>query len=447
MSRRPERIVHLGVGAFFRAHQAWYTNQVDVDGEWGIVGYTGRSATVAQELAPQDCKYTLISRDADGDHLQVIESLVRVEDGANVADLVRTVSKPEIALVTMTITEAGYRVKTDLTLDTTDAEVATDLAILAGDLPGVPSTVIGRLALALDERRKAGAGPIAVVSCDNMPENGTVVRNALEGFAAVMGAQTIGYFQNQVSYVTTSIDRITPKTTDEDKAFVLSQTGWNDASPVVTEPFRDWVLSGDFPAGRPEWENAGARFVADIEPWENRKLWLLNGAHSLLAYAGLIAGHQTVSQAIADESLLTEVVGFWNEACQLLTSSTADTATLSLQEYRDALLERFRNPRIRHNLAQIANEGATKLRVRIAPTALAQLALGKPASASAFTIAAWVHWISRTADYVDARASEIEAAKALASTPGEDSVKALVAIVSPKLAENPGFLSEIKQLQ
>jgi fructuronate reductase len=436
-SRRPERIVHIGVGAFFRAHQAWYTNQVDHTQEWGIVGYTGRSAMVADELRPQDCKYSLITRSATGDHIDIIESLVRVEDGANVADLVATVANPLTALVTLTITEAGYRVKPDLTLDTADSEVAWDLQVLSEAVVASPVTAMGRLALALDARRKAGAGPIAIVSCDNMPDNGKVVRQALEGFAAVMGVQTVAYFQNQVSYVTTSIDRITPKTTDADKALVVAQTGWADNSPVVTEPFRDWVLSGEFPAGRPAWEEAGARFVDEIEPWENRKLWLLNGSHSLLAYAGQLAGYETVSDAIADAGLLEAVEKFWDEACEQLP-----TQGLDLPAYRAALLERFRNPRIRHNLAQIANEGATKLRVRVAPAALAQLKKGKSGEASAFAIAAWVKWISQTDNYIDARGADIELAKK-----ASDSVTALVTLVSPQLAENAAFLDRIRALQ
>lgn len=437
-SRRPERIVHLGVGAFFRAHQAWYTNQVDAAGEWGIVGYTGRSATVAQELSGQDGKYHLITRSADGDTIDQIESLVRVEDGANVADLVATIANPAISIVTLTITEAGYRVNAGLALDTTDPAVVRDLEILEGSEPGYPATAVGRLALALHVRREGGAGPIAIVPCDNMPMNGLVIRNALVGFAAALGKEYAAYICDHVSFVTTSIDRITPKTTEADKQLVLQETGIADASPVVTEPFRDWVLSGAFPAGRPAWENAGARFVDDIHPFENRKLWLLNGSHSLLAYAGQLRGHQTVAQAIGDTALLAAVDAFWDEACEEL-SKYPNAAELNLGEYRAALLERFRNPRIAHNLAQIANDGATKLRVRVAPTALAQLAAGHSAVASAFAIGSWIEWISQTAEYVDSRREDIETAKA-----STDSVKALLALISPELAQNHDFLTEIR---
>ena len=437
-SRRPERIVHLGVGAFFRAHQAWYTNQVDTAGEWGIVGYTGRSATVAEELFGQDGKYHLITRSAQGDTFEQIESLVRVEDGANVTDLVATIANPEICIVTLTITEAGYRVNAGLALDTTDPAVIRDLEILEGSEPGYPTTAVGRLALALHVRREAGAGPIAIVPCDNMPMNGLVIRNVLVGFAAALGKEYAAYICDQVSFVTTSIDRITPKTTEADRLLVLQETGISDASPVVTEPFRDWVLSGSFPAGRPAWENAGARFVEDIHPFENRKLWLLNGSHSLLAYAGQLRGHETVAQAIADPALLTAVTTFWDEACQEL-DKYPNAVELNLGDYRAALLERFRNPRIAHNLAQIAIDGATKLRVRVAPTALAQLATGHRAAASAFAIRAWIDWISQAKEYVDSRQDEIEAAKSSA-----DSVAALLQLISPELAQHQDFLTEIR---
>lgn len=432
---RPERIVHLGVGAFFRAHQAWYTQHATDAAEWGIVGYTGRSATVAEELRPQGCKYHLITRGETGDEVQLIESLVRVEDGANVADLVATVARSQTAIVTLTITEAGYRVTPDFALDTRDPEVAADLLILAGSEDGAPTTAMGRLALALNSRRLAGGGDIAIVPCDNMPANGKVAKAALTGFGAALGVEFVRYLNSQVSFVTTSIDRITPKTTDAEKQLVAEFAGWADASPVVTEQFSDWVLEGDFPAGRPMWESAGARFVDEIEPFENRKLWLLNGAHSLLAYAGLNRGHHTVAEAIGDPVLLARVEEFWDAACAVLSQHPA-ASELDLPAYRAALLERFRNGRIRHNLAQIANDGATKLRVRIAPTA------SLSPSAGVFAIGSWVKWILADTTYVDSRSAEIEVAK-LASDPA----KALVAIIGANLAENQAFMDQVRAVQ
>jgi len=438
---RPERIVHLGVGAFFRAHQAWYTQHASDAADWGIVGYTGRSAAVADELRRQGCKYHLITRGESGDQIELIESLVRVEDGANVADLVATVARPEIALVTLTITEAGYRVTPEFELDVHDPEVASDLLVLSGHEEGAPVTAMGRLALALNARRLAGVGAIAIVPCDNMPANGRVAKAALAGFGSVLGVGYQSYLNTEVSFVTTSIDRITPKTTDAEKALVADFAGWNDASPVVTEPFRDWVLEGDFPAGRPAWETSGARFVTEIEPFENRKLWLLNGSHSLLAYAGQNRGHQTVAEAIGDEYLLHRVEAFWDEACGILGAGEG-AADLDLPGYRAALLERFRNGRIRHNLAQIANDGATKLRVRVAPTAQAFLSAGSLPTSSAFAVGSWVKWIRGAANYVDSRSADIELAKS-----ANDPVHALVNIIGANLAENQSFMDLVRAVQ
>ena len=168
--------------------------------------------------------------------------------------------------------------------------------------------------LALAARRAAGAGPLAVVCCDNLSNNGTVARNAVAGFAGAWDAGLAAWIDANISFVSTSVDRITPRTTDADLAAVEAACGYRDNSPVVAEPFSNWVLSGDFPAGRPRWEDAGAVFVADIEPYENRKLWLLNGAHSLLAYAGQLRGHTTVAQALADPLCLQAVESFWDEA-------------------------------------------------------------------------------------------------------------------------------------
>jgi fructuronate reductase len=429
------------VGAFFRAHQAWYTQHASDAADWGIVGYTGRSAAVADELRPQGCKYHLITRGESGDQIELIESLVRVEDGANVADLVATVARPEIALLTLTITEAGYRVTPDFELDVHDPEVASDLLVLSGHEEGAPVTAMGRLALALNARRLAGVGAIAIVPCDNMPANGRVAKAALAGFGSVLGVDYQRYLNTEVSFVTTSIDRITPKTTDAEKVLVADFAGWNDASPVVTEPFRDWVLEGDFPAGRPAWETSGARFVTELEPFENRKLWLLNGSHSLLAYAGQNRGHQTVAEAIGDEYLLHRVEAFWDEACGILGAGEG-AADLDLPGYRAALLERFRNGRIRHNLAQIANDGATKLRVRVAPTVQAMLSAGTLPTASAFAVGSWVKWIRGAANYVDSRSADIELAKW-----ATDPVLALVNIIGANLAENQSFMDLVRAVQ
>lgn len=433
----PVRIVHIGLGAFARAHQAWYTAQVDERGEWGIAAFTGRSPDVAEELAPQDGLFTLLRRSAEGDTAEIVTSIVAVEDGANVARLVELIAAPGTAVVTLTITESGYRLRADGAPDLGDAVVAEDLslvrALLAGaEASSAPRSALGRLVVGLAARRTAGAGPLAIVPCDNMPDNGSFVRQGLRGFAESDPA-LVAWIDDNVSFVSTSVDRITPKTVPEDIVDVAALTGWQDASPVVTEPFSDWILSGDFPAGRPRWEQAGARVVEDIEPFERRKLWLLNGAHSLLAYSGMLRGHRTVAEAIGDPVCAAEVEDVWDAAARHLPED------LGLDEYRDALRARFANARIAHHLAQIAGEAVAKLRVRIVPVALAERGQDRPAGAAATAIGAWVALVLRRTPLTDAQEDAVSAAAAL-----PEPEVALVALLDDALAADSEFMEQIR---
>jgi fructuronate reductase len=393
--RPPVRIVHLGIGAFHRAHQAWYTAHASDAQDWGIAAFTGRSPAVAHKLADQDGLYTLVERGADGDRFEVVESIVRVEPGSNVDALTALLSDGDVAIVTLTITEAGYRLTPEDHPDLSDPEVAADLNALRGRAAKsshgeLPTTALGRLLLGLDERRRSGSGPIAIVSCDNLPDNGGRLGRGLRAFADGISPDLEKWVAEHVSFVQTSVDRITPRTTESDRAEVLAVTGRDDQSPVVTEPFSDWVLSGEFPAGRPDWEAAGARFVDDIEPWERRKLWLLNGAHTLLAAAGPLLGRATVAEAITDPRCRQAVELLWDDAIRHLPEE------LQLSDYRSALLDRFENPRIEHRLEQIASDALRKLRLRVAPVARLEISAGRSADGCAAAIAAWIVSVRRS---------------------------------------------------
>ena len=340
-AKAPVRIVHLGLGAFHRSHQAWYTHQASDAADWGIAAFTGRRPDAALALAEQDGLYTIVNRADGGDSFAVVSSIVEAVDGADVQRLAELVAAPATAVITLTITEAAYRLRADGQLDRAAPDVAADLALLASG-SGSPATPLGRLVLALAARRAAGAGPLAVVCCDNLSNNGTVAHNAVAGMAGAWDAGLAGWIDANVSFVSTSVDRITPRTTAADIAAVQAACGYRDNSPVVAEPFSNWVLSGDFPAGRPRWEDAGAVFVAEIEPYENRKLWLLNGAHSLLAYAGQLRGHTTVAQALADPLCLQAVEKFWDEAEANLSGPEGNAADLQIPAYRAALLAAIR---------------------------------------------------------------------------------------------------------
>ncbi len=406
---KPERIVHIGLGAFFRAHQAVYTQHASDSQDWGIVAYTGRSASLADQLRPQGCKYTLVVKTAAQDSFEVIDSVVRVEAAENVVDLIQTISNPETAIVTLTITEAGYQPSAQ----------------------PLDSYAIGRLALALDARRKAGVAAPTLLSCDNMPDNSMVLRKALLVAGSTLGSEFQEYV-GQASYVSSSVDRITPKTTDDDVALVAA-TGFPSSAPVITEEFSDWVLSGEFPLGRPNWESAGARFVAELEPWENRKLWLLNGAHSLIASYGLRLGYQSVDQAIQDSEIRAAVDAWWSDATEQLPTG------LDLENYKQSLLRRFSNPRISHKLAQIALEGLTKHSVRFATVAEEYVARGVMPHGAIGAIASYITGLGLGFGLSDSRSQGLNSALA-----AEDPVLSLLKLISPRLAESSEFVSELR---
>jgi fructuronate reductase len=403
---RPARIVHIGVGNFSRAHQAWYTAQVDPEAGWGIVAFTGRSAAVADALNRQDGLYTLIERGPDGDRFQVIDVIGDTRPASDITGLIAAVAAPETAVVTLTITEAGYT-----------------LSPTGGGIPPVPA----RLASALAARREAAAGPLAIVSCDNVHANGAVLRELTLAAAEFGPADARAWIESEVSFVGTSVDRITPRTTTDDLLGVQRELDRIDDVPVVCEPFTDWILCGEFPGGRPRWEDAGARFVDDVEPWELRKLWLLNGGHSLLAYTGLLCGYATVAEAAADPELSVALDRFWDLAGRHLPSAV----DLDLERYRRDLKARFANTRIAYPLTQIAGDGLGKLRNRVVPVVEAALAVGESPQPALLVIAAWAQWLSGLSDLAAVHAHAAELRSAHSSSGGEDRTRALIDLLAP----------------
>ncbi|GAA5201613.1 mannitol dehydrogenase family protein [Arthrobacter gyeryongensis] len=440
--RPPIRIVHLGLGAFHRAHEAWYTWKADSEAEWGIACFTGRSPAAATALASQDGLYTLIERSATGDTFQVVSSIVEARDGSELARLRELLRAETTAVVTLTITEAGYHLLPNGALDLDQPAVAADIQALrqSEDLPdnGGPSTPIGRLVLGLGDRMSARAGEIAIVCCDNLADNAAATRNAVFGLAQAADPPLASWIAENVSFVGTSVDRITPRTTDADLDIVREYLGLEDHSPVVTEPFTNWILSGSFPMGRPAWEDAGAVFVENLEPYENRKLWLLNGAHSLLAYTGLQRGHTTVAEALLDPYCSRWVQEFWDEAERNLPSKE-----LQISAYRAALLERFSNKRISHQLSQIAADGTHKLRMRALPVIQAELSAGRPATGAMRVISAWLGWVQGAETIQD---PAIEAIRAALQQDGRKRTESLTATIDQQLAQDPSALELIEKL-
>ncbi|MDN5795859.1 MAG: mannitol dehydrogenase family protein [Intrasporangium sp.] len=400
----PVRHVHLGVGNFFRAHAAWYTEHAPDADEWGIAAFTGRSPAVAEALGGQDGLYTLLVRGPEGSVPEVISSLSAVHPADDLAALRRYFADPAMAVVTSTVTEAGYQRDASGGLDTAAVEVQADIAALTADpAGGVVTTTPGRLVAGLLARRAAGAGAIALVPNDNVPENGEMVSRVVHDLARLVDASLLSWIDANVSFVTTMVDRITPRTTDADREEVVRQTGIDDPETVPTEPFSEWVIAGQFPGGRPAWDAAGARIVEDVRPFEQRKLWLLNGSHSLMAYGASVLGHETVADAIADPEVLGWVQQWWDAAAAHLPLPPEE-----IDSYRQALLERYRNPQIRHLLAQIAADGSQKIPIRAVPVIKAELGEGRVAEGATRTVAAWIaHLRGHGAPVTDARADEV----------------------------------------
>ena len=435
----PVRIVHLGLGNFFRAHQAFYTSEASDADAWGIAAFTGRSGTLADDLAAQDGLYTLIVRGADHDDCLVLGALSAAHIGTDAEAWRGYLSRREVAIVTLTVTEAGYLRDQRGALDVERADFRADVAAFQADLPVAVRTVPGRLVAGLAARRAVNGGPLAVVSCDNLPDNGAIAARVVADFADLVDPPLAAWIHDNVSFVTTMVDRITPRTTPEDLRAVTELTGRADSAPVVTEPYHEWVLSGDFPGGRPAWQEAGARFVADITPYEQRKLWLLNGGHSLLAYAGSARGHGTIAEAVTDSVCRDWLQQWWTEASGHLPMPEAELA-----DYRTALLHRFANPRIQHRLAQIAADGSQKLPVRVLPVLRAERAQGRLPIGALRIVAAWIgHLRGRGAPVTDAAAATLAEA---AADPLDEAVRRILTYLDPALAADAPIATAVTEL-
>lgn len=438
----PVRIVHLGLGNFTRAHQAWYTEQAPDHDSWGIAAFSGHSGAgrrsrVVDALAGQDGVYTLITRGPDGDRFAVISSLSAVHAGSEHDAFRRYLADPQVAIMTSTVTESGYQRDGQGHLEMNDA-VRADIAALRSDPDAVPLTVPGRVTSGLAARRASGAGPITILPCDNLAENGVAFRTVVTEFAAALDPDLADWAQDpaHVTWATSMVDRITPATTDADVDVVRDGCGYLDAAPVPTEPFAEWVISGAFPAGRPAWEKAGVQIVDDVAPFEQRKLWLLNGAHSLLAYLGPLQGCETVAEAMAEPHCRQAVDDWW--------ATAAPHLSIPAEDYCRALEQRFENPNIRHLLAQIASDGSAKLPQRIVPVLELERSQGRLPRVAALGIAAWtLHLRGRSTPVRDAGARAIQG---LADGSDAEAARRVVAFLAPSLADDSELIGLVEAM-
>jgi fructuronate reductase len=399
-------IVHLGIGAFQRAHQAIYTEAALAAGDrrWGVVGASLRSPAARDQLKSQDGLYTLAVRGAAGETLQVIgavrDVLVAPEDPQA---LLRALTDPAVKIVTLTVTEKGYCYDpATAALDEAHPDIVHDVAN-----PARPRTAPGFIVEALRRRREAQEHAFTVLCCDNLPHNGRTVRTIVTRLAKLIDPQLAGYIANEVAFPSTMVDRITPATTDADRAAISGALGVEDASPVVTEPFSQWVIEDRFPAGRPDWSIGGAEFVADVAPYENMKLRLLNGSHSTLAYLGYLAGYETVSDTMGDASYRRLVDGLMDDAATTLKMPPgADVAA-----YKRALIARFENPALKHRTWQICMDGSQKLPQRLLGSIRDRLAAGAPVDRLVIGVAGWMRYVTG----VDERGQPIDVRDPLAA--------------------------------
>ena len=384
---RPSGIVHLGTGAFHKAHQAVYTDTALArsGGDWMITGVSLRSADVANALNPQDGLYTLLVRGPEGVAPRVIGSIARVlvapQDPGAVLEIL---AAPATKIVSLTITEKGYGLDSATGgLDRSFAPAAADLAT-----PERPQSAVGFIVEALRLRRERGLGGFTVLCCDNLPNNGKVVRRLVGEFAAARDPELAAFIARSVTFPSTMVDRITPASTETTFADTLALTGREDLAAVETEPFSQWIVEDDFAAGRPDWEAGGALFVSDVAPYEKMKLRMLNGAHSMLAYSGFLAGHKYVRDVMGDADLSLLIARHMDAAARTLDPVPG----VDTEQYAAELRTRFANPAIAHQTYQIAMDGTQKLPQRILEPATIALERGWPLDAYAFAIAAWMRY-------------------------------------------------------
>jgi fructuronate reductase len=378
--------VHFGPGAFHRAHQAFYFDRLlEQDSNWAVSAVSLKTASVRDALAPQDGLYTLMEIEV-APSARVIgairELIVAPEDPAAVS---RRLSAPETSLVTITVTEKGYCLDGDRELDFNHPDIAHDLSN-----PDAPLSLVGWIVRGLQLRRAHGLAPFLVVPCDNLSDNGPTLRRAVVTLAGRRDRSLAAWIEEQTRFPRTMVDSITPATDAALRSRVAQALGMQDASPVQRERYVQWVVEETDFAAQPDWASAGVTVSRDVSAYERAKLRLLNGAHSTLAYLGLLAELETVAQAMAQPALRAFVEQLMVEDIQ---PTLAAPRGAELETYRQSILRRFENPALRHHLAQIAWDGSQKLPIRILGTIADSIRAHRPLSRLALPVAAWMHFI------------------------------------------------------
>lgn len=437
-------VVHFGPGAFHRAHQAWYFDEMLKAGDaFAVCAVAVRSGEVEDALGPQDGLYTLAEREAEP-RMRVIGALKEVLTAPRAPGRVLArLADPAVRVVTSTVTEKGYCLTPAGDLDLDHPDIRRDL-----DGEGHPASFPGWLAAGLAARRAAGHAPFVAVSCDNLSDNGRRLRRAVVQFAEAKGERDLAaWISAEARFPSTMVDSITPATDDELRERVRRELGLEDAWPVQRERFVQWVVEDELGADAAAFAAAGVTLTCDVAAFEKAKLRLLNGAHSTLAYVGLRLGHETVSQAMGDPRL----AGFVERMMrQDIAASLPATDGLDLSAYIAAVLARFRNPAIAHKLSQIAWDGSQKLPFRILETTAEALAAGRPVARLAVPVAAWMLFVRARAragePLTDPMAGPLlDLGRRLSGDPDADveALLALSAVFPPGLAADPRYRAAV----
>lgn len=443
------RIVHFGFGAFHRAHQALLTDRVlnSQGGDWGICEISLFSGDrLMSQLREQDHLFTVLEKGATGNQPIIVGAVNECLNAKldSLAAIIEKFCEPQVAIVSLTITEKGYCIDPATgSLDIANPRIIHDLQV-----PDEPHSAPGIIVEALHRRRQRGLQPFTVLSCDNIPDNGHVVKNAVLGMAEKRSPELANWIREHVSFPGTMVDRIVPAATEESLDEIARELGVADPCAISCEPFIQWVIEDHFVSGRPQWETAGVQMVDDVLPWEQMKLRMLNGSHSFLAYLGYLAGFQHISDCMQDRA-------FREAAHRLMLSEQAPTLRITnvdLDQYADSLLERFANPALKHKTWQIAMDGSQKLPQRMLDGIRVHLARQSEWPLLALGIAGWMRYVSGIDDpgeIIDIRDPMSDKIRTIVEQSTEsERVSALLSlheIFAADLAQNPHFVDTVER--
>jgi fructuronate reductase len=430
-------IVHFGPGAFHRAHQADYVDRLlDEDPRWGIAAVSLRSRGTVDALLAQHGRYTLAILD-EQTSFRPIAVHTRAFAPSDSDAIRRQLADPSVRIVTSTVTEKGYCLASDGTLDFSHPDIAHDL----GE-PTRPISLIGWLALGLADRRAGGLPPFTPICCDNLASNGARLGNAVAAFAGQLDPDLAQWIKGEVRFPNTLVDSITPATDDRLRGLVREKTGFDDAIPVSREAYAQWVIEDMLPEGSPDLASVGVVLSSDVDAWARAKLRILNGAHSTLAYAGLLLGHESVADAMRDPVLAAFVERLVRED----VIPSLQPSPIDLDHYADETFARFLNPAIHHRLSQIAWDGSQKLPYRLLDTIADARASGRPIERLAVSIAAWILFLERQArvgaEIVDPLADRLTTVARTSNS--VDGILDLREVFPESLASDPVFRKAMK---